>query len=777
MSIKKRKFNIKNIFTAIFIITYSIWLQAFGADFSPLEVIADNPFIKLDSTKISSPEFNFPSPSEYQTQIYRNSGNTFEPPTIQPLLPESSIPEPFYVENIPTENNKNEILTDTKENKESLSPITEDDSLKRKDAAEKIKFIPFNKQEDLIQPSDYEYAKKIKSTPAVKEELIPEFSYYASAQNNYFDDDNYDGKTVSSIKISGINKIKPQIVLNAITTKEGSLFNTDLLQQDLQKIFALGYFTENISIEPNLLSDGTVELVFNLEENIVIKNIKINGNTVYSDAELYTYLNELINMPQNINVINKCISNINKHYEEQGYILAHVTSIDDSSDGTLIININEGVIEKFEFNEDKKTKDFVIERNMLTKAGGVYNEELLKKDIVRIYATQLFDDIERTIEPSPDKEGQYIVKIKVKESSSDNITIGGGVDSALGVFGSVGINNKNFLGRGQFLGISGMLGSGILLSDSSIKNRVNYNIELNFREPYFLNENNSLAAKMYFRGLGSYQVPLAVEKRLGINGTITRKISKYDNLKASLGLGIEHIHLSEGDRDKIQSMYHMRNISFSERSKQLTGGTFLNISPSIIYSNLDDEYMPRNGMIAKASFNEAVGISRIKNTNGRLAGKITKYIPLFKKSSLALTARAGLKVHGDNMPEVMAFGLGGPYTIRGFRMNGVGTGNSFVMGSAEIQTPIPFFDRFKYDILKNMRFAVFADAGKVFSPTISAKLYDRPLSAISAGIGLRIYIPGVGPISIDYAVPFTHVGAYNHRGGYFTFGTSGLYDN
>ena len=48
-----------------------------------------------------------------------------------------------------------------------------------------------------------------------------------------------------------------------------------------------------------------------------------------------------------------------------------------------------------------------------------------------------------------------------------------------------------------------------------------------------------------------------------------------------------------------------------------------------------------------------------------------------------LPAVKGVKVHGDNMPEVMAYRLGGPYTISGFRMNGVGSGESFVMGSAE----------------------------------------------------------------------------------------------
>ena len=305
---------------------------------------------------------------------------------------------------------------------------------------------------------------------------------------------------------------------------------------------------------------------------------------------------------------------------------------------------------------------------------------------------------------------------------------------------------------------------------------MNYNIELNFREPYFINADNSLSAKAYYRDLGSYQIPLAIERRFGFNSVITRKLFGSDKVKATLGTGYEHIHLSEGDYNKISSIYKMNNVKMSERTKQLTGGSFLNIAPGISYSTLDDEFMPRSGMIAQASYTESIGLSRIKNTNGRLAGRITKYIPVFKKSTVALTAKAGVRIHGD-MPEVMAFSLGGPYSIRGFRMNGVGMGNAFMMGSAELQTPIPFFDRFKYDILKNMRLAFFVDTGKIFDPTLTSKLYDRPNSAFAAGIGLRINIPGVGPLSIDYALPFTHTGKYNPNGGYFTFGTSGLYDN
>jgi len=126
------------------------------------------------------------------------------------------------------------------------------------------------------------------------------------------------------------------------------------------------------------------------------------------------------------------------------------------------------------------------------------------------------------------------------------------------------------------------------------------------------------------------------------------------------------------------------------------------------------------------------------------------------------------------MPEIMAYRLGGPYTVRGYKINGVGTGTSFVMGSAELATPIPFVDRLKVNFLHNLRLTFWVDAGKVFDPTISSTLYERPLHAITAGMGLKITIPGVGPLSIDYGFPLTNPGPNGSENGYFTFGVGDM---
>ena len=107
-------------------------------------------------------------------------------------------------------------------------------------------------------------------------------------------------------------------------------------------------------------------------------------------------------------------------------------------------------------------------------------------------------------------------------------------------------------------------------------------------------------------------------------------------------------------------------------------------------------------------------------------------------------------------------------------MSGVGSGDAFIMGSAELATPLPFSDKVKWDFFQKIRLTFFVDAGKVFDPTIASYLYDRPLQAITAGIGLKINMPGIGPLSVDYGFPLTNSGPYGSPNGYFTFGVGDM---
>ena len=585
-------------------------------------------------------------------------------------------------------------------------------------------------------------------------------------------------RVIKDIEVHGLNVISPETVLEKLSLKKGDKFDRNIVQNDLRTIYQMGYFTEKMRALPVNNSDGTVTLKLILEENSPVTDFTIEGNTVVSTEEILNTLMDMKGKPQNIAQLNQAIAQIQDIYNSKGYILSRVESVSDDPDGTINIKIKEGVVNSIAISGNEKTKDFIIARNIMTEPGSVYNENQIKEDLVRLYATQAFKDVTREIEPTAEDPDLYDVTINVQEQRTANISVGGGLDSVTGVFGSVGIADNNFRGRNQRVSLNGLVGSGVILNDASIKRRVNMQAELSFFEPHFLNADTSLMAKLFFRDFGSYQVPLAIERRFGGEATVAHRMKKNKHLTSTFSLGVEHIDVREGDFNKIASMFERYGVPISERAKQLDGGLFMSLSPALIYDSRDSGIVTRKGTIASVRFSEELGLIDFDKTHGKLSGTIKHYIPIGKKSSLSFMARGGGKIHGDNMPDVMAYRLGGPYTIRGFKMSGVGTGDAFIMGSAEFATPIPFLDRTKLakkvNFLNNIRFTVWADAGKIFNPTIADTLYDRPGYAVSMGIGLKLYIPGMGPLSIDYGFPLTNAGDNGPDHGYFTFGVGDL---
>ena len=580
-------------------------------------------------------------------------------------------------------------------------------------------------------------------------------------------------RIIKAIEFYGLNSITEQELREKMKMQQGGSYSRDLLQTDLKVIYETGYFTEKMKAIPSKNDDGTVTIKIVLEENVPVKDFTVEGNTVIPIEDILATLTDMKGKPQNIAQLNKAIAQIPELSTSKGYILARVDSVDDDPDGTINISIKEGIIDKIMIEGNEKTKDYIVARNILTEPGMIYNENLVKEDLVRLYATQAFKDVTREIEPSDEIPDAYDITIKIQEQRTASISVGGGLDTVTGLFGSMGITENNFRGRCERLSLTGLVGTGVILNDSSVKDHMNIQAELSYFKPYFFNADTSLNNRLFFRDFGSYQVPLAVERRYGGEMTVAHRLKKNRHATASFSLGVENIDVREGDYNGIRNMYYKYNIPISERAKQLEGGIFLSLSPALIYDTRDSATVTRHGTMASLRFDENIGLDGFDRTNGKLTGMIKQYIPVGKKSSLSFTAKGGGAIHGD-IPEVMAYRLGGPYTVRGFKMSGVGTGNAFIMGSAEFATPIPFMDRTRIAFLNNIRFTIWADAGKVFDGTISNTIYDRPEYAVSAGVGLKVFIPGMGPLSIDYGIPLTNPGNNGSKNGYFTFGVGDL---
>ena len=603
---------------------------------------------------------------------------------------------------------------------------------------------------------------------------LPEDTPQTIDSSDYFNTSLTKPQTIKDIEVYGTNVIKPAVVISKMNMHKGDPFDSDMVQRDLKNIYEMGFFTEKMKAIPIENPDGTITLKILLEENIPVRDVTIDGNTVIATEELMPLVSSLIGKPQNIEDVNAAIGRINEYYASKGYILARVDTIYDDPDGTINIGLKEGKINRILISGNNKTKEYVITRNILTEPGMVYNENQIKEDLVRLYSTQAFKDVNRNIDACMDDPDKYDVTIVITEQRTASISLGGGLDSSTGVFGSLGISDNNFRGLNQRVSLSGLVGSGVIMSDSTVKNHMNFQAELSFFQPYFLNADTSLMSKIFFRDFGSYNVPLAVEDRIGIEANMSHRVKSNPNLTTTLAVGVENIRVREGDSDRIKSMYRAKNVSISERAKQLEGGLFLTFSPGLRYDTRDSALNPRNGVLANVRFDQAFGMDGFNKTHGKLSGMIKRFFPVASKSSLSFTAKAGGKIYGDHMPEVMAFRLGGPYTVRGYKINGVGTGDAFVMGSVELTTPVFFLDRLKVNFFQNLRLTFFVDAGKVFGGYMSDKLYDRPMQAITAGVGLKLYIPGVGPLSVDYGIPLTRSGSYGSKNGYFTFGVGDM---
>lgn len=582
-----------------------------------------------------------------------------------------------------------------------------------------------------------------------------------------------ENKTIKNIEFYGLNSVPQSEITDKMQMKAGEEYTREKMQADLKTIYETGYFTEKMKAIPTTNPDGTVSVKIVVEENIPVKDFTIEGNSVISTEDILATLTGMKGKPQNITQLNIAISKIQELYQEKGYILARIDSVTDDPDGTINISIKEGIIDKIMIEGNEKTKDYIVARNILTEPGMIYNENLIKEDLVRLYATQAFKDVTREIEPSEEIPDAYDITIKIQEQRTASISVGGGLDTVTGLFGSMGITENNFRGRCERLSLTGLVGTGVILNDSSVKDHMNIQAELSYFKPYFYNADTSLNTRIFFRDFGSYQVPLAVERRYGGEVTLAHKLKFNRHATATFSLGAENIDVKEGDFNGISALYRKYGIPISERAKQLEGGLFLSLSPALLYDTRDSATVTRHGTMASLRFDENIGLNGFDKTNGKLTGMIKQYVPVAKKSSLSFTVKGGGAIHGD-IPEVMAYRLGGPYTVRGFKMSGVGTGNAFIMGSAEFATPIPFLDRTRIAFLNNLRFTVWADAGKVFDGTITNQLYDRPMYAVSAGVGLKVFIPGMGPLSIDYGIPLTNPGSNGSKNGYFTFGVGDL---
>ncbi len=583
--------------------------------------------------------------------------------------------------------------------------------------------------------------------------------------------------TVDEIKIEGNRLVSTEDISSVLKTKRGDAFVREQVFDDLKAINEMGYFDEKqLQVVPEL-ANGGVLLKIRVVENAPVTQFSFQGNDVVKTEDISKIFSDQLGKPQNLTQLSSSIDKVEQMYHDKGFVLARVTDVKDFPDGSVSLTINEGTIDEIEISGNKKTKDYLIRNGLKLKPGTVYNEQQLATDLKKLYANGYFQDIRRSLAPSEANPDKFALKIEVDEKRTGSVGLGGGVDSVAGPFGSMSFSDSNFRGRGQVLSFNSQVGSGVF---GNFNNTVNnggtsflptqrtYQIEASFIEPNLKGTNTSMAVTGFGRNFASMMIDQSTQRTLGANVTFSKPLKKGWSTNVSLmgeNTGLKDLGDLLGTDSIINSMSQRaletglassqagaNALAGSVRKDQLRGGTFFTVSPSLTYDTRDSGIDTKRGTNARFTAGPSVGLNGA--SFAKFGGSVSKYMQLGKGFTLATNMQGGTAVGG--IPQFAQYRLGGWNGLRGYRQfSDLGTGTAMLMATAEVRHSLPFPKDSAVGRLvnKHVQAAAFFDVGQVTGNGLSNGLLSRSNVGASVGFGLRVKVPMVGLVRLDYGLP------------------------
>jgi outer membrane protein insertion porin family len=443
--------------------------------------------------------------------------------------------------------------------------------------------------------------------------------------------------------------------------------------------------------------------------------------------------------------IQDTMSAISKRVASAGYPFARVTPRGnrDLANHTIAVDylVDQGeraYVERIEIRGNTRTRDYVIRREFDVGEGDAFNQEMIARAKRRLEALGYFSTVNITTAPGSAAD-RVIVIVDVQDQSTGSFGIGAGYSagSGGGFLVEASIEEKNFLGRGQYIRLAAGKGE-----DSQT-----YNVS--FTEPYFLGYRLAAGFDL-FKNENDFDDDNYSYNDQGFSLRVTAPIT--ENLSTTLRYNYTELEYF-GDRDELSSPY--------DRVIDGSPWTRSSVSQSVTYNTLDDAQLPHEGILASVT-QEFAGLGGTSDFY-KLTGKAKWYYTVNDEADIiaSLAGSAGHLFKTSGSMEVFDQFQLGSNDIRGFERNGIGPrmnngdalgGTTYFTASAEASFPLPGIPRDS-----GFRGALFVDAGTLygndveFDPTESARGTDASLRA-SVGVSL-IWASPFGPLRVDYAVP------------------------
>jgi outer membrane protein insertion porin family len=460
----------------------------------------------------------------------------------------------------------------------------------------------------------------------------------------------------------------------------------------------------------------------------------------------------------NADAVEKSISVLTEALGNRGYAFVEIKPniTRNREDHTIDITfaVQEGpqvYVERIDIVGNVRTLDKVIRREFQLVEGDAFNTTKMQRSQTRIKNLGFFKKVEVTNAQgsAPDKT---VVTAEVEEQSTGELSFGLGFSTTDGPLIDANIRERNFLGRGQDLRISGVV---------SLRSQ---QVDLSFTEPYFLDKNIAAGVDIFevktsptanfFSGVTPpYQ-------QFSYGGALRAGYQITDELRQTFK------YTARSD-DIINLQSNTSLFIVLESGQHLTS----EIGQVLLYDHRDDRLDPTSGYYASVGNDFAgagFGVDYVRNK-----ANFGYYYSVAPEWVLSLTGEAG-DVFGWNGQNVLLqdrFFVGGD-NLRGFQSAGIGPrdsisndalgGQKYYVGSVTLGVPL--------GLPKELGVSgrVFTDFGTLYQiePThivltpaqlaetggLQPEIEQSPATRVSAGIGVSWKSP-VGPIRLDLAYP------------------------
>ena len=398
----------------------------------------------------------------------------------------------------------------------------------------------------------------------------------------------------------------------------------------------------------------------------------------------------------------------------------------------VTFDIREGpkvFVERIDIQGNVRTLDDVVRREFKLVEGDAFNAAKLRRSRQRIQRLGFFSNVTVDNEPgsSPDRT---VVTVEVEEQSTGDLTFGAGFSSTAGPLGSIGIRERNLLGRGQDLRL------GFTLSGERSQ------LDLSFTEPYFLDKNLAAGVDL-FRVVQKQKESSFDENRVG--GALRTGYQITEHIRQ-----VWRYTLARRKIEKVKAT--ASSVIRDEKGTRLESS----ITQEISYDTRDSRFDPRRGILASASTQVAGLGGDVRFFKGSVNSGY--FYPVTEDVTLSVLGEAGTIFGlGENTRASDRFFIGGS-SFRGFEFAGIGPrdaatrdslgGKYFYTGTAEVSLPLGLPEELE------VRGRFFGIVGSLFDidDDTGATVNNEKSPRVSAGAGLTWNSP-FGPVLIDFAFP------------------------